>query len=242
MLRRTKYFGTSYHCNICNSNVRLLKTIGIDIPVLSEKQVVGAGKRKAQCPVCFSSDRTRLLQLFLSENTMLGHNRVKLLHIAPEAPLRSIFEKQSNIDYLTADLMQEDVDVKMDLTDIQFPRDSFDCILCSHVLEHIPHDAKAMKELFRLLKPGGWAILQVPISNSLEKTFEDFSIQDPGEREKVFGQIDHVRIYGLDYPERLRNAGFEVTVYDWTKDPGLKKNHPEKLGLHPDEKVFFCKK
>ena len=131
--------------------------------------------------------------------------------------------------------------VKMDVTDIHYPENSFDVIICNHVLEHIPDDRKAMNELFRVLKPGGQAILQVPISLTLEKTFEDSTIITPEEREKVFGQKDHVRIYGSDYIKRLKAAGFKVKEYKWTEDSNL-ADPQNRLCLNEDEVVYYCEK
>jgi predicted SAM-dependent methyltransferase len=165
------------------------------------------------------------------------------LHIAPERSIREIFENDKEIDYLTADLMQEDVMVKMDLVDIQYPDNTFNGIICSHVLEHIPDDRKAMRELYRVLKPGGWALLQVPISKIMDKTYEDFSIVDPKQRERYFGQVDHVRIYGQDYIQRLQESGFIVKPYLWTEDKKLRRNtNLDKMGLNPEEKLFYCRK
>lgn len=215
--------------------------LGYDLPVILEKQIVGSGLRNVMCPVCGSSDRVRLLYLFLKSKTSLFTESVKLLHLAPEKPLSDIFIKHKNIDYLTADLNPEQVMVKMDITAIQFPDNTFDAILCNHVLEHIPDDRQAMKELFRVLKPGGWAILQVPVSKVLEQTYEDFTITSPLEREKHFGQKDHVRIYGNDYPQRLKGAGFIVEPYHWTMDSGF-RNKPNRFCLNQDESVFYCTK
>jgi SAM-dependent methyltransferase len=131
-----------------------------------------------------------------------------MLHIAPEPVFERLFRKQLGKNYLTADLYNPRAMVKMDVTDIQLPDDSFDAIYCSHVLEHVPDDNKAMRELLRVLKPNGWAMLLVPIFG--ERTFEDVSITTPADRARVFGQEDHVRIYGRDYIDRLRSAGFEV--------------------------------
>jgi len=152
-----------------------------------------------------------------------------------------IFIRLNNIDYLTADLNPEQVMVKMDITAIQYPDKTFDAILCNHVLEHIPDDRKAMSELHRVLKPGGWAILQVPVSKVLEQTYEDSTITSPQEREKHFGQKDHVRIYGKDYSQRLKEAGFEVEAYSWTNDNGF-RNETNQYGLNKDEAVFYCTK
>jgi len=241
--RKIRHFGIQHYCNICKSGIRAWKPLGLDLPVIREKKIIGAGRRNTLCPVCFSSDRTRLLYWFLSEKIKVFGHPLYLLHVAPELPLRKIFEQDKVLDYLTADLMQEDVMVKMDLTDIQYPDATFDAILCNHVLEHIPDDRRAMKELYRVLKPGSWAILQVPISAVLDQTFEDPAVVKPKDRENVFGQLDHVRIYGADYTHRLKSAGFRVDIYDWTEDPDIRKykNH-DKLGLNPDEKIFLCKR
>ena len=240
-IRRVFYFGRAHHCPVCRSNVRLLKPLGYDLPVIHEKQIVGSGLRHAMCPVCESSDRVRLLYLFLKSRTKLFTEPIKLLHIAPEKPLSDILIKLKNIDYLTADLNPEQVRVKMDITAIQFPDNSFDAILCNHVLEHIPDDRKAMSQLYRILKPHGWAILQVPISKVLEHTYEDSSINSPQDREKHFGQKDHVRIYGKDYFQRLKEAGFIVEAYNWTSDSHL-LNDGNRYGLNKDETVFYCTK
>jgi SAM-dependent methyltransferase len=238
---RLLYFGNTYHCPVCRSNVRIMKPLGYDLPVIIEKQITGSGLRIAMCPVCGSSDRVRLLFLFLKSKTSLFTQPLKLLHLAPEKPLSDIFSKHKNIDYLTADLNPEQVMVKMDITDIQYPDDTFNAILCNHVLEHIRDDRKAMSELYRVLKPGGWAILQVPVSRILEQTYEDFTITSPQEREKHFGQKDHVRIYGSDYPQRLREAGFRVEPFDWIKDTGF-QNKSNRFCLNKDETVFYCTK
>lgn len=238
---RVFYYGRAYHCPVCRSNVRLLKPLGYDLPVIHEKQIVGSGLRNAMCPVCESSDRVRLLFLFLKSRTKLFTEPIKLLHIAPEKPLSDIFIKHKTIDYLTADLNPEQVMVKMDITAIQYPDNSFDAILCNHVLEHIPNDRQAMNELNRVLKHGGWAILQVPISTVLEPTYEDITIISPQDREKHFGQKDHVRIYGKDYIRRLQEAGFIVESYNWTKDHVF-HNERNRYGLNKDETVFYCTK
>jgi SAM-dependent methyltransferase len=213
--------------------------VGYDLPVILEKQITGSGLRNAMCPVCGSSDRIRLLYLFLKTKTNLFIQPIKLLHLAPEKPLMDIFFKQRNIDYLTADLNPENVMEKMDITDIQYPKNTFDAIMCNHVLEHIPDDRKAMSELFRVLKPGGWAILQVPVSMILEATYEDFTVTSPQEREKHFGQKDHVRIYAMDYTQRLKEAGFKVEEYNWSNDPDL-GNDENRFGLNRDETVYYC--
>jgi SAM-dependent methyltransferase len=130
--------------------------------------------------------------------------------------------------------------LRMDITRISLTDNQFDCVICYHVLEHIPDDQKAMRELFRVLKPGGWAILQSPIDFNHDKTFEDPSIVSPDERERFFGQNDHVRIYGRDYKDRLEKAGFVVKVDDYVQQLG--DSAIKKYGLMRDEKIHFCSK
>jgi SAM-dependent methyltransferase len=161
-----------------------------------------------------------------------------LLHVAPEPALGRLLSGRSNIDYLSGDLGSPFAMVKMDITNIPYPDGHFDAIYCSHVLEHVPNDQQAMGEFFRVLKPNGWAILQVPIEG--EHTFEDWSVQTPEGRERAFGQSDHVRIYGRDYRDRLAKAGFTVTV-----DPFISTFSDadiRRLGLGKGEDVFYCTK
>ncbi|MEM7382256.1 MAG: methyltransferase domain-containing protein, partial [Bacteroidota bacterium] len=144
----------------------------------------------------------------------------KMLHFAPEQAFYKRFRKLRNLDYTTTDLNSPLADVKADICKLPFDDNSFDIILCNHVLEHIPNDIKAMSELYRILKPGGWGIFQIPQDLSRDTTFEDDSITDKGERAKIFGQYDHVRIYGRDYFDKLRQAGFEVEELDYTANLG----------------------
>jgi predicted SAM-dependent methyltransferase len=132
------------------------------------------------------------------------------------------------------------VDLNIDLTQIPFPNSTFSAIICNHVLEHIPNDRAAMAELFRVLKPDGWAMLQVPISFHLAATYEDFSITDPMDRERAFGQNDHVRIYAMDYVDRLKQAGFAVNLFEWRRNNGDYGGENNKFGLIDREIVFFA--
>ena len=145
-----------------------------------------------------------------------------------------------NLEYITTDLNSPIADVKADICNLPFQNDEFDFIICNHVLEHIPNDTKAMQEIYRVLAPGGTAILQVPYKASLQKTFEDNSITDPKERAKIFGQYDHVRIYGMDYFEKLESIGFKAQAVDYTKM--LTSEEVEKYRLPMDELIPVCKK
>ncbi|MCA0933164.1 methyltransferase domain-containing protein [Lutimonas saemankumensis] len=168
-------------------------------------------------PSTLSLERHRLIWLYLKNETDFFTKPLKVLHMAPEQCFLSLFRKMKNLDYTTADLYSPIVDIKADILNLPFEDNSFDFVLCNHVLEHIDDDQKAMKELFRVMKKGGTGIFQVPQEIHREKTFEDPSITDPEERAKYFGQYDHVRVYGRDYFDRLRNAGFKVEEIDYSK-------------------------
>lgn len=167
-------------------------------------------------PSTLSLERHRLLWLYLKNETDFFEAPKKVLHFAPEQAFYKRFRKMQNLDYTTTDLNSPLADVKADICDLPFQDNTYDIIFCNHVLEHIPDDTKAMQELFRVLKPGGMAVLQIPQDLNREKTFEDDSITDPKERAKIFGQYDHVRIYGRDYFDKLRQIGFEVEEVDLT--------------------------
>lgn len=169
-------------------------------------------------PSTLSLERHRLLWLYLKEHTNFFDQPLKVLHFAPEQAFYKRFRNQKNLDYTTTDLESPLADVKADICDLPFEENSFDFILCNHVLEHIPDDEKAMKEIYRVLRLGGIAILQIPQDLKREKTFEDDSITDPKERARIFGQYDHVRVYGRDYFDKLRSVGFIVEEVDLTSE------------------------
>ncbi|GAA0890686.1 hypothetical protein GCM10009122_03650 [Fulvivirga kasyanovii] len=151
------------------------------------------------------------------------------------------FEAQHKDGYITGDLESPLAKVKMDVHEIPFEANTFDAAMCNHVMEHVDDDIKAMSEIYRVLKPGGWAIMQVPFFNPIpDVTFEDKSITDPREREKWYGQDDHVRLYGKDYPDRLRKAGFEVTEDRFIYELG--EEAVKKYALPAHEIIYFCRK
>lgn len=171
----------------------------------------GEQRENALAPGTMSLERHRLLWLYLQLKTDFFTAAKKVLHVAPEQCFYQRFKKQSNLDYLTTDLFSPLADVKADICNLPFEDHSYDVVFCNHVLEHIEDDTKAMQELYRVLKPGGFGIFQIPQDLSREVTYEDSSITAPEERAKHFGQYDHVRVYGLDYFDKLRAIGFEVS-------------------------------
>lgn len=178
----------------------------------------GTQRNNVLSPSTLSLERHRLLWLYLKNETDLFSTSsiFKVLHFAPEQAFYKRFRKLQHLDYITTDLYSPLADVKADICNLPFDNDSFDIILCNHVLEHIPNDTKAMQELFRVMKTGGMGIFQIPQDLSREKTFEDDSITDKKERAKIFGQYDHVRVYGRDYFDKLRNIGFNVEEVNYT--------------------------
>lgn len=178
----------------------------------------GYGKQRNNVlsPSTLSLERHRLLWLYLKNNTEFFSKNLKVLHFAPEQAFYKRFRKLKNLEYVTTDLNSPLADVKADICDLPFKNNEFDVILCNHVLEHIPDDTKAMEELYRILKPGGFGVFQIPQDISRETTFEDDSITDKKERAAIFGQYDHVRIYGRDYFDKLRKIGFTVEELDYT--------------------------
>ena len=183
----------------------------------------GYGKQRENVlsPSTLSLERHRLLWLYLKNETDFfseseTNSALRVLHFAPEQAFYRRFRNLKNLDYVTTDLNSPLADVKADICNLPFKDNEFDFILCNHVLEHIPDDTKAMQELFRVLKPSGMGLFQIPQDLSRKITFEDDTITDRKERTKIFGQYDHVRIYGYDYFDKLRGIGFRVDEVDYT--------------------------
>lgn len=191
------YSGSARWCALCERPARAFRPFGTP------------PRADAMCPWCGSLERHRLAVEFFRHRTDLFDGRPKrLLHVAPEARFERLLRSAAGEGYLSGDLFDTHAMERMDITDIRHPDASFDVIYCSHVLEHVPDDRKAMREFARVLSPGGWAVLNVPVT--ADRTFEDPSIEDPAERLRLFGQEDHVRRYGPDYEDRLVEAGFRV--------------------------------
>ncbi|MDB4134163.1 class I SAM-dependent methyltransferase [Flavobacteriaceae bacterium] len=175
-------------------------------------------RKNALSPSTLSLERHRLLWLYLINETVLFEGKVKLLHFAPEQAFYTRFKKLNNIQYDSIDINSPLAKIKADICDLPIKDNTYDFILCNHVLEHVLDDNKAMSELYRVLKKGGTGIFQVPIDMNRKKTFQDDSITDKLERNKIFGQYDHVRVYGKDYFNKLKNTGFKVKQIDYSKE------------------------
>lgn len=225
-LVRVLFRGRRHHCPVCESTVwRFLP------------HKLNWIRRAAICPVCLSHARHRVAWIFLRQRTPLLDGRPRaLLHVAPERAVAERFRDVPSLKCLSVDLDSPHAMRHMDIMELSLEDASFDAIYCSHVLEHVRDDRKAMRELRRVLKPGGWAVIQVPIRDGSTK--EDPSIVDPRERERQFGQRDHVRHYGLEIVERLQSAGFSVRTFR-----GLDIASPEAcyhFGVPPEEVIFVC--
>ncbi len=196
------YIGRGKECPVCGAQRRKFLPYGY-----SEQ------RENALCPGCLSLERHRLLWLYLKEQTSLFETLPKLLHIAPEVSLmkrlKKVYSSQSQ-RYITADLESPLATMHFDVQDIPLADGSVEVVICNHIMEHVEDDLRAMCEIRRVMKTGGWGVILVPIDYSRETTFEDDSITDPKQRAEIFGQYDHRRIYGRDYPRRLREAGFQV--------------------------------
>jgi SAM-dependent methyltransferase len=222
------YMGNKVECPISGDTYRKFLPYG-RIP-----------RPNALSPGSQSLERHRLMWLYLKEKTNFFTDNLKVLHIAPEHCFIERFEKMKNLDYITADIESPLAKIKMDVHKIPFDENTFNVVFCNHVMEHVENDIQAMKEIYRVMKPGGWAIIQSPIDTSIEKTFEDPTITSPSEREKIYGQNDHARLYGRDYADRLRSAGF--TVKEDTYVMELDKEKVERYALPLNEIIYLCKK
>lgn len=219
--------GDNVQCPVCSSSYKKFLPYG------------RVARANALCPNCMALERHRLMWLFLQDQTDFFSAPLKVLHVAPEHCFIERFEALDNLEYITADIESPLAKVKMDIHDIPFPENSFDVVFCNHVLEHVDDDLKACAEFNRVLKPTGWGILQSPVYK-LEKTLEDKTVQDPAERERLFGQRDHVRKYGLDYAERLRKSGLKIEENNFVKT--LSEELVTKHALPAEEVIFVCRK
>ena len=238
-----KNFGFRYKCPFCGYHAKKMLPIGADFKVIYEKEIVGCGKRNAECLKCKSTDKERLVYTYLQSINFFDNPNKTVLHMAPEPNLSKQFFKHKFKEYVCGDFFAPGYEnvypsyVKnINILDIPYSKEYFDVVICNHVLEHIEEDLQGMSEIYRVLKRGGFAILQVPISFKLKKTYEDSKIINPKEREEAFGQHDHVRIYGLDYFDRLKKIGFDTEIIS-----NLAYTHPN-YGINKKEKIFICHK
>ena len=218
--------GEGYHCPICNTNLKKW------IPINNASDNL--------CPACGSIARTRLMTSLLFDAPFyLEKQAWSVLHFSPSRPLKRLLRKYPKLDYVSTDYESQYEDRNYDITSIPEPDNRFDLIICFHVLEHIPDDRKAMEELYRIVKPGGTVLLQTPFQEG--ETYEDSNITSEVDREKHFGQKDHVRIYGLnDFVARLQNVGFKIDKQNAIDLIGEEKVN--RLAIKGENVVVFASK
>lgn len=224
------YKGDKVECPVCEKSFRKFLSYGSKV----------AHRDNVLCPYDLTLERHRLMWLYLKNKSNFFTDRLDVMHIAPEQCFLDTFKKQKNIKYTTGDLESPIADLHFDLHNIPLDDNKYDVIFCNHVLEHVKDDHQCMTELYRIMKPGGWGIFQVPIDYSRTETYEDPTITSPEEREKHFWQYDHVRLFGLDYPDKLRAAGFEVEPYNYKEE--FPQAEYERMRLDPNELIFVVRK
>jgi SAM-dependent methyltransferase len=221
--------GNNVECPVCKATFRKFLPYGYE-------QV----RDNALCPKCLSLERHRLVWIYLHECTSFFESPLKVLHIAPEQCFEERFKNLGNLEYITADLESPLADYKCDVQNLPFGKNEFDIVICNHVLEHVDDDKRAMSEILRVMKPGARAILLVPMDFNRKDTYENPSVQSAKERKLHFGQYDHQRLYGLDFPERLKNIGFKIPEKNYLDEiPDEKKI---RFGLPKVELMYGYKK
>ena len=219
------YKGNKVECPVCESKYRKFLPYGY-----------GPVRNNALCPKCLSLERHRLVWIYLKEKTRFFTDKIRVLHIAPEQCFEERFRTLPNLSYITADIESPLADYKCDVQQLPFGDNEFDMVICNHVLEHVDDDSRAMSEILRVLKQGGNAVLLVPLDFNLKNTYEDPSITTPRERKKHFRQYDHVRLYGTDYPDRLKKVGFEIPEKNYLDE--LPAELRERYSL-PEKELMF---
>ncbi|OGS22788.1 MAG: hypothetical protein A2252_10710 [Elusimicrobia bacterium RIFOXYA2_FULL_39_19] len=201
------------------------------------------GRENVQCPRCFSLERQRLTWSYLQKKTDILTNKHAVLHFAaigPEKIIGDRLKKIKNLSYLSVDISNKQAMEKMDITNIKYPDGFFDVIICVHVLEHVADDKLALKELYRVLQPGGWAIIMAPLDKTLIQTIQDISLTDPLEQKRKFGLEGHIRLYGIDYKNILELSGFKVKIENYAAE--FTPEQVKKYSLDISDDIYICTK
>lgn len=238
--------GNKVYCLYCKKTFGKFMQEGVKSPAFLKYKVAGGGyKLNVQCPNCFSVDRSRLLYLFFQLRTDVYKKKTAILHISPNKEIANVLKGDTitqTVGSIEPEMYSEYNPVYLDVQKMNFPDNTFDVVICCHVIEHVDSDDQAMREIYRVLKPGGFAVLQVPLAINLNKTIEDKTLKTDKERKLKFGQVDHVRLYGLDYFDKLQVAGFRVDrdnpyTNKWLPEPELMRHR-----LDPIEDVIVARK
>lgn len=225
------YKGNKVECPVCERSFSKFLSYGSDV----------AHREGVLCPYDLTLERHRLMWLYLKNHSdFFTAEKLDVLHIAPEQCFHKKFKEQSNLNYLTGDLVSPIADLHFDLHEIPLEDNRFDVVFCNHVMEHVDDALQCMKELYRVMKSGSWAIIQVPQDFTRETTYEDRSITSPEEREKHYWQKDHVRLFGKDYPNWLEKAGFRVEVFD--KEAAFGQDLINRYRIMPTEVLYIFHK
>lgn len=229
---------TVVECPLCAYQGDDFKPCGLKLPFFQKMKILGGGYREnCVCPSCGSIDRFRLIYMALKYLTEDFAKPIKMLHFAPEPVIARKLRELNSVDYICGDLNPRPGELRMDILNTGCQDGEFDMILCSHVLEHIEDDIAAMKELFRILKPGGAALIAVPVAPDIASTYEDSSVKTPEGRSEHFGQDDHVRVYSWDITDRLNSAGFQTELFP--SSDFLSESDCIRLGLNREERIFI---
>lgn len=235
--RRYRYLARAAWCDTMSP---LFSGNAVECPLCQKasSRWISVGLDKAMCPRCLARDRHRLLSLYMRNELQIETERLRILHFAAEYCFIRCFRRMPNLTHIIADLDPPRGGVKMDITDIPLRPESVDVVICSHVLEHVHNDTKAMRELRRVTRPGGTALIMGPVDYARDTTYEDSTIVDPDARRAAFNQSDHVRIYGSDFDDRLRIAGFNVNATPYALSVGDERS--KRNGLNPNELLYVC--
>lgn len=238
--------GDKVYCLYCKKTFGKFMQEGVKSPAFLKYKVAGGGyKLNVQCPNCFSVDRSRLLYLFFQIRTEVYKKKTSILHISPNKEIARVLKGETitqTVGSIEPEMYMEFNPIHLDVQKMKLPDNSFDVVICCHVIEHVDDDVKAMSEIYRVLKPGAFAVLQVPLALNLEKTIEDKTLKTNKERKLMFGQVDHVRLYGLDYLEKLKSVGFRVELDNPYKNKWLPENELARHRLDPLEDVIVARK
>lgn len=228
-------------CTFCGKIFHRYKVHGYESELAYHHDLTCMGYRRARCPYCDCKDKERWLWYVLENYTLVSSMNGRVMHFAPESPIKERINKNKIIEYISGDLQAGVADLIVDMTNMQFEDSFFDLIIASMVMEHIPEEKKALQELYRTCKPGGKIVLTVPQCTDIENTIEDLSVTDPDMRNRLYGQEDHVRLYGLDYPERFKKLAFQNCNIQFIRPMDiLLKEQIESMGIQEDYGVFIC--